>query len=70
MPADFFFLLLLLPFQAWHIACFNCHQCRKRLESTILCEREGEIYCKTCYGKYFGPKGYGYGVGSGTLQMS
>lgn len=55
---------------SWHVACFNCHQCHKRLESTILCEREGEIYCKTCYGKHFGPKGYGYGVGSGTLQMS
>lgn len=55
---------------AWHISCFNCSECHKRLESTILCEREGDIYCKTCYGKNFGPKGYGYGVGSGTLQMS
>lgn len=29
----------------------------------------GEIYCKTCYGKEFGPKGYGYGAGAGTLSM-
>ncbi|XP_067144188.1 cysteine and glycine-rich protein 1-like [Centruroides vittatus] len=56
---------------AWHKStCFNCKECHKRLESTTLCEREGEIYCKTCYGKMFGPKGYGYGQGAGTLQMS
>ena len=26
---------------------------------------DGEIICKLCYGKNYGPKGYGYG-GSGT----
>lgn len=56
---------------AWHkTTCFNCKECHKRLESMTLCEREGEIYCKTCYGKLYGPKGYGYGQGAGTLQMS
>ncbi|GFU60506.1 cysteine and glycine-rich protein 2 [Nephila pilipes] len=56
---------------AWHkTTCFNCKECHKRLESMTLCEREGEIYCKTCYGKLYGPKGYGYGGGAGTLQMS
>lgn len=56
---------------AWHkTTCFTCAECNKRLESTSLCEREGEIYCKSCYGKNFGPKGYGYGQGAGTLQMS
>jgi cysteine/glycine-rich protein len=54
---------------AWHKStCFNCKECRKRLESTTLCEREGEIYCKTCYGKMYGPKGYGFGGGAGVLQ--
>ncbi len=34
--------------KAWHKStCFNCKECRKRLESTTLCEREGEIYCKS-----------------------
>lgn len=28
-----------------------------------------EIYCASCYGKNFGPKGYGYGGGAGTLSM-
>jgi len=55
---------------AWHkITCFTCLECKRRLESTTLCEKDGEIYCKTCYGKQWGPKGYGYGVGAGTLQM-
>lgn len=27
-----------------------------------------EIYCKTCYGKQFGPRGYGFGGGAGALQ--
>ncbi len=39
------------------------------LESTTLAEREGNLYCKNCYGKNFGPKGYGYGGGAGTLSM-
>ena len=28
-----------------------------------------EIFCKSCYGKLYGPKGYGYGAGAGTLSM-
>ncbi|XP_053208824.1 cysteine and glycine-rich protein 1-like [Panonychus citri] len=49
--------------RAWHkTSCFNCKECHKRLESTTLCEKEHEIYCKTCYRKNWGPKGYGYGV--------
>ncbi|KAI2799241.1 hypothetical protein RDWZM_006794 [Blomia tropicalis] len=46
---------------AWHKTCFNCNECHKRLESTTLCEHESEIYCKTCYGKLYGPKYYGHG---------
>lgn len=34
----------------------------------FLCSGQ-EIFCKSCYGKEFGPKGYGYGQGAGTLSM-
>ncbi|RWS14992.1 Cysteine and glycine-rich protein 2-like protein [Dinothrombium tinctorium] len=57
---------------SWHkITCFCCKECNKRLESTTLCEREGEIYCKTCYARNWGPKGYGFGGGGqGVMQTS
>ena len=32
--------------KAWHKTCFTCLECKKRLDSSMLCEREGEIYCK------------------------
>lgn len=43
--------------------------CRKRLDSTTLAIHDQEIYCMSCYGKKYGPKGYGYGQGAGTLNM-
>jgi len=52
----------------WHKGCFNCATCHKGLDSTTLTEKDGEIYCKSCYGKHFGPKGYGYGGGAGVLS--
>ncbi|XP_063303052.1 cysteine and glycine-rich protein 2 [Pelobates fuscus] len=53
--------------KAWHKNCFRCAKCGKSLESTTLTEKEGEIYCKACYAKNFGPKGFGYGQGAGAL---
>lgn len=55
---------------SYHLSCFTCLLCNKKLDSNILTEKEGEIYCKSCYGKNFAPKGYGYGIGAGTLHMS
>ncbi|XP_077995102.1 cysteine and glycine-rich protein 2-like [Glandiceps talaboti] len=56
--------------QSWHkLGCFTCALCSKGLDSTTLAEHEGEIYCKSCYGKVHGPKGYGYGGGAGCLSM-
>jgi cysteine/glycine-rich protein len=52
----------------WHKTCFNCCNCHKSLDSTTLTDKDNEIYCKACYGKLFGPKGVGYGIGGGTLQ--
>ncbi|XP_074641249.1 cysteine and glycine-rich protein 1-like [Tubulanus polymorphus] len=51
--------------------CFTCKECNKSLDSNTVAERKGdevnEIYCKGCYGRNFGPKGYGYGGGAGAL---
>lgn len=54
-----------MPF---HNICFSCYCCRKPLESLTYQENCGEIYCKQCYVRNFGPQGYGYGVGPGALQ--
>ncbi|KAJ8024021.1 Cysteine and glycine-rich protein 2 [Holothuria leucospilota] len=53
---------------SWHNKCFTCAYCNKRLDSTTLCDKEGEIFCKACHGKNFGPTGVGYGIGAGVLQ--
>ncbi|XP_006036954.1 cysteine and glycine-rich protein 1 [Alligator mississippiensis] len=53
--------------KSWHKACFRCAKCGKGLESTTLADKDGEIYCKGCYAKHFGPKGFGFGQGAGAL---
>ena len=44
-----------------HKNCFVCKAegCNKRLDSMNVTENKetGEVYCKTCYAKNFGPKG-------------
>lgn len=52
----------------WHKACFKCSECNKRLDSTLCAENKGTLYCKTCYGRKLGPKGYGFGGGAGCLN--
>ena len=42
--------------------------CNKRLDSTLCNENDGKIFCKTCYSRRLGPKGYGFGQGAGTLS--
>ncbi|XP_062523556.1 cysteine and glycine-rich protein 1-like isoform X1 [Corticium candelabrum] len=54
--------------QTWHKGCFSCINCRKHLDSTTVADKDGQIYCRACYGREFGPKGVGFGVGGGTLQ--
>ncbi|XP_048825654.1 cysteine and glycine-rich protein 3 isoform X2 [Brienomyrus brachyistius] len=54
--------------RSFHKTCFICMACRKGLDSTTVAAHESEIYCKTCYGKKYGPKGYGYGQGAGALS--
>ncbi|XP_021913746.1 muscle LIM protein Mlp84B-like isoform X7 [Zootermopsis nevadensis] len=53
----------------WHRKCFKCHDCTKTLDSILACDGpDRDVYCKTCYGKKFGPHGYGFACGSGFLQ--
>ncbi|XP_067626872.1 muscle LIM protein Mlp84B isoform X1 [Eurosta solidaginis] len=55
----------------WHKRCFHCADCRKSLDSTNLNDGpDGDIYCRACYGRNFGPKGVGFGLGAGTLTMT
>lgn len=53
----------------WHRKCYKCHDCSKTLDSIIACDGpDKDVYCKTCYGKKWGPHGYGFACGSGFLQ--
>lgn len=57
--------------QVWHKRCFHCSDCNKSLDSTNLCDGpNGDIYCRGCYGRNYGPKGVGFGLGAGTLTMA
>lgn len=40
--------------------------CKKHLEPLNATDHKGELYCRACYGRKFGPKGYGYAGGAGT----
>ena len=48
--------------------CVPVEACNKMLESTTVAEHGGALYCKSCHGRQFGPKGYGYGQGAGVLS--
>ncbi|KNC86903.1 hypothetical protein SARC_00948 [Sphaeroforma arctica JP610] len=43
----------------WHKQCFKCNGCAKALSLGAECMREDTPYCKGCYGKDFGPEGFG-----------
>nr|CAG4643710.1 EOG090X00ST [Lepidurus arcticus] len=46
----------------WHKRCFSCADCKRPLDSMLACDGPNkEIYCKACYGRRWGPKGFGYG---------
>lgn len=52
----------------FHKGCFKCQLCNKRLDSTNVANHDIEIYCKQCYGRKWGPKGVGFGIGAGCLS--
>jgi len=42
-------------------------ECKKTIEVSAARDHEQELYCKTCHGRLFGPKGYGFAGGAGTM---
>ncbi|KAJ2088193.1 Cysteine-rich protein 2-binding protein [Coemansia sp. S142-1] len=48
----------------YHKRCIRCKTCDTSIGSLQITEREGEIYCKQCYAKDFGPKGYRPSLGT------
>ncbi|GAA5805943.1 hypothetical protein EDC94DRAFT_582028 [Helicostylum pulchrum] len=56
------------PGGPWHNYCLTCKECNKRLDSTTLTEKENEAYCRTCYNRRWGPKGYGFAGGAAFLS--
>ncbi|XP_059618219.1 muscle LIM protein Mlp84B-like [Phlebotomus argentipes] len=55
--------------RGWHRKCYKCNDCTKTLDSIIACDGpDRDVYCKTCYGKRWGPHGYGFANGYGFLQ--
>lgn len=53
----------------WHRKCYKCHTCKHTLDSINACDGpDGDVYCRTCYGKQWGPHGYGFANGYGFLQ--
>ncbi|XP_072165574.1 cysteine-rich protein 1-like [Diadema setosum] len=44
----------------WHKTCFTCtnEACNKRLNAGEQLEHDKKPFCKSCYGKFFGPKGF------------
>ena len=42
----------------FHKLCFKCCSCNKLLEVNNSNEQKGDLYCRSCYSKNFGPKVY------------
>ncbi|CAF4018546.1 unnamed protein product [Adineta steineri] len=56
--------------KSFHKSCYTCAHCKKSINAARYCEHEGELYDNNCYQRLFGPKGVGYGIGSGTLSTA
>jgi len=54
--------------KSFHKRCYTCAHCKKSINAARYSEHEGELYDNNCYQRLFGPKGVGYGIGSGTLS--
>lgn len=51
----------------WHKSCFRCGHCSKYIEPGKCNEHDGDLFCSNCYSRFFGPCGYGYASGNGSI---
>lgn len=56
--------------KTFHKLCFKCTCCNKLLETYSLTEHAGDLFCRNCYAKSFGPKGVGFGAGTMSTENS
>jgi hypothetical protein len=55
----------------YHKACFHCFQCNHILTAGQECPAsDGAVYCKTCYQKKYGPKGFSAAVSDTGLTLA
>ena len=54
----------------FHKQCFKCTGCNKSVDSYTLLIHDENLFCKSCYGKNFGPAGYGFGGGGAGMMSS
>ncbi|KAL1918011.1 uncharacterized protein VTP21DRAFT_3277 [Calcarisporiella thermophila] len=53
----------------YHKLCLKCSSCGRVVDATTMVDRENKtIFCRRCYSREYGPKGYGYGGGAGFLS--
>ncbi|KAF7256233.1 hypothetical protein EG68_06832 [Paragonimus skrjabini miyazakii] len=56
--------------KSFHRTCFKCNVCNKLLDSFTANEHDGGLYCRFCYSKNFGVKGYRSGSNSVSQNSS
>ena len=52
----------------WHKNCFRCLDCKVGLDMSKYADNNGEVYCRACHARRFGPKGYGFNGGAAFLH--
>ena len=63
------FLCFLWDYSSFPISENFSDMCNKLLDSCTVAEHGNELYCKQCHGRKYGPKGVGFGLGAGALNM-
>jgi hypothetical protein len=51
----------------WHIACFKCLSCKRRIDVKAVAMIQGDLYCKGCFLRVFKEKGSYASFGPKTL---